>query len=259
MPSAPTRVRARAAARDKQPGRERLPGADVLIGVGRSRPWLGIALGLLVAGLIAAWIMLPLADWVDGLRQWIVGLGPSGAALFIVFFVLATIVLAPDWPLSVLAGLIYGAWGFPLVLVAALVAASLAFLVARHFARDRLRALLVRRPRLAAVDEAVSEEGWKIVFLLRLSPLVPFNLQNYVFGVTEIPYPHFAWATVVGMSPATALYIYLGTLGHAAENGGGRLTWVMFGLGLAATLAVAVLVARKARQKLARAGVQDTP
>jgi uncharacterized membrane protein YdjX (TVP38/TMEM64 family) len=257
----PLSIRARRGGREAVAATRAEPPADddPVAAAGGGRRWLWVGLGLFAACLLAAWLLLPIAAWVEGLRHWLVGLGPAGAALFILFYVAATVVLAPDWPISVLAGVVYGAWGFPIVLVALLTASSLAFLVARHLARGRLRRALVRRPRLAAVDEAVSDEGWKIVFLLRLSPLVPFNLQNYVFGVTEIPYSQYAVATIVGMSPATALYIYIGALGHAAHRGAGRLTWLMFALGLAATIAVAALIARKARQKLARVGLKDGP
>lgn len=177
-------------------------------------------------------------------------------------FILATVVLAPDWPLSVLAGLVYGLWGIPVVIAAATIAASLAFLAARHLARERVRRLVVRRPAFAAVDRAVAEEGWKVVVLLRLSPLVPFNLQNYVFGVTGIPFAQYVPATLLGIAPATAVYVTLGMMGKAAAEGGGTggaLEWVLLGVGLAASAAVALLIARKARAALAESASAADP
>jgi len=108
--------------------------------------------------------------------------------------------------------------------VRARIGASLAFLIARYLARDKVRLLLERRRNLAAIDKAVAEEGWKIVGLLRLSPLIPFNLQNYLFGVTAIPFPHFVAATFAGIFPGTALYVYLGVLENAT-GAGGSVRW----------------------------------
>src|SRR5207248_10295897 len=107
---------------------------------------------------------------------------------------------------------------------------------------------------LAALDRAGAEEGWKIVGLLRLSPLVPFKLKSYAFGATGIPFMHFVAATFFGIITGTALYIYLGVLGAAAGEAG-PLKWVFFALGLVATIAVTALIARKAKQKLRKAGL----
>ena len=223
--------------------------------------WLGIAVLLLVVATVSGgWLLLPVTSWLDAFEHRISELGVAGVALFALIYLLATVSLAPEWPLTIIAGLLYGIWGFPLAVVVATVAASLAFLVARHLARERVRALFERRRRFAAIDTAVAEEGWKIVALLRLSPLVPFNLQNYLFGVTAIPFWHFVAATFAGIIPGAAFYVYLGVLGRAAGNGsgsGGLFKWALFGTGLLATAIVVVLVARRAATKLAGAGVGD--
>src|SRR5260370_405018 len=83
---------------------------------------------------------------------------------------------------------------------------------------------------LGAGSKAVAEDGWKIVGLLRLSPLVPFNLQNYLFGATGIPFAHFVAATFFGIIPGTALYTYFGVLGAAAGKAG-PVKWVFFAVG----------------------------
>ncbi|HJU19839.1 MAG TPA: VTT domain-containing protein, partial [Stellaceae bacterium] len=213
----------------------------------------------LAAAIAAAWFFLPFAHWLFALRHWLLALGPAGMGFFALAFIAATVILAPDWPLSIIAGLVYGLWGVPVVVVAATIAASLAFLAARYLARDRVRRLFETRPKFAAVDRAVAEEGWKIVLLLRLSPLVPFNLQNYVFGITGIPFGHYVPATLAGIVPATAIYVYLGTLGKAAMEGGGAggmLKWALLAVGLLATAAVALLIARKAKAALDEAGFE---
>jgi uncharacterized membrane protein YdjX (TVP38/TMEM64 family) len=221
-----------------------------------SLAWLGA--GALVVAIAVGWYLLPVGDWHFSLRGWLLGLGFPGVLIFVAIYVGGAVVLAPEALLTVVAGFAYGFWGLPIVLVAATVGASCAFQIDRHLARDRVRGLFETRRNIAAIDKAVAEDGWKIVALLRLSPAIPFNLQNYLFGVTAIPYRHFVAATFVGIIPGTALYTYLGVLGDAAD-GGGPARWVLFGSGLFATIAVVILVARKARAKLCEAGLVGDP
>jgi uncharacterized membrane protein YdjX (TVP38/TMEM64 family) len=219
-----------------------------------SLPW--IAAGLLLVAVAIGWYLLPVADWLGDLRGWIVALGFKGVVVFAMIYIVGAVVLAPEALLTIAAGFAYGAWGFPIVLIAATIGASLAFLIARHVARDKVRLLLAKRRNLAAIDKAVAEDGWKIVVLLRLSPLIPFNLQNYLFGVTAIPFRHFVAATFFGIAPGTALYVYLGVLGN--QTGSADLEKGAFlAFGLVATIVVAVLVARKARAILRAAGIDD--
>ena len=216
--------------------------------------WLGS--GILLAGALLLWSLLPVGAWLEALRVWILGLGFAGIAAFVAIYIIGAVLLAPVVLLTIMAGFAYGFWGLPIVLVAATTGATLAFLIARYLARERVRAAMSRRRDLAALDRAVAEEGWTIVGLLRLSPLVPFNLQNYAFGATGIPFIHFVAATFFGIIPGTALYIYLGVLGAAAGEAG-PLKWVFFALGLVATVAVTALIARKAKQKLREAGLDE--
>lgn len=224
---------------------------------GRGRtalPW--IAAGLLAVAIAVGWSLLPVGEWLQGLRGWIASLGVAGVLIFAVIYIVGAVVLAPEVLLTIFGGFVYGLWALPIVLVAATIGASLAFLIARHVARDTVRRLLARRRDLAAIDNAIAVEGWKIVGLLRLSPLIPFNLQNYLFGVTAISFRQFAAATFFGILPGTALYVYLGALGHRAENADLE-KWGFFVFGLAATIVVAVLVGRKARRILHAAGIDN--
>jgi uncharacterized membrane protein YdjX (TVP38/TMEM64 family) len=218
--------------------------------------WFGA--GILLLAIAVVWYLLPVGYWLDALRGWLLGLGIAGVAAFAAIYVVGAVVLAPEALLTVAAGFAYGFWGLPVVLVAATIGASLAFLIARYLARDRVRRLLETRRSVAVIDRAIAEDGWKIVALLRLSPLIPFNLQNYLFGVTAIPFPHFVAATFVGIIPGAALYIYLGALGNAADAGG-PAHWVLLGGGLAATLAAVIFVTRKARAQLRAAGIAGDP
>ena len=87
---------------------------------------------------------------------------------------------------------------------------------------------------------------------MRLSPIVPFNLQNYALGVTAIPFLQYLTATLIGIVPGIAIYVYFGIFGKGLGNGLSALDWVMFGLGVVATIALAVLVARKTKTKFAQ-------
>jgi len=216
--------------------------------------WIGA--GALLVAVGTAWYLLPASDWLNALRDWIVGLGFAGIVIFGAIYVIGAVVLAPEAVLTIAAGFAWGLWGLPIVLVAATIGASIAFLIARYTARDKVRQLLETRRNLAAIDKAVAEDGLKIIALLRLNPLIPFNLQNYLFGVTAIPFPHFLAATFVGIIPGTAVYTYLGALGNAAGDGG-PVKWAFFGAGLLATVIVLILVSRKARAKLRETGVDN--
>jgi len=208
-----------------------------------------------MAALFALSWVFPVQDWVQAFSAWIGGLGAWGVLIYAAAYAGALVVLLPAAPFTIGAGLIYGLWGFPVALVSATLGASLAFLVSRHLVRGRVARLIAGRPGLRAIDRAVGEEGWRVVALLRLSPLVPFNLQNYACGVSSIGFWPYVAATGAGIAPGCLLYVYLGVAGRAASGGFGPVRWALLGLGLAATVAVTLLVGRRARAVLARRGV----
>jgi uncharacterized membrane protein YdjX (TVP38/TMEM64 family) len=234
----------RAAIRKRKPGK-------------RAARWILAFMGLLVAG-AAAWIIFPLESWLYTAYAWFAEQGARGAVVFLLAYIVAVVLLVPGTVLSLSAALIYGFWALPVVLVGATAGASLAFLIARYVARDRVASFVKGRRRAEAVMEAVNEGGWKIVGLVRLSPLIPFNLQNYFFGLTAIPFWHYAIATLIGMIPGAAVNVYLGTLGNIVLSDSEETTvrGSAFAVGLIATIAVTWLITRKARQKLAQAGVE---
>ena len=204
-----------------------------------------------LVALTAAWFVLPVREWIEGFRGWIEALGAVGVAVFVALYTLVTLVLGPAWALTLVAGLAYGWWGIPLVLGSATLAACVAFLVGRHLARERVRKLVAGNDKLAALNRAVDQEGWKVVGLMRLSPVFPFGLQNYLFAVTGIGLAPYALATLVGIVPGTSLYVYIGSLGAAGGEGGGALRWVLLAVGLVATAAVVWLVTKRAKAELA--------
>lgn len=212
---------------------------------------------VVLAALVAGWFLLPIKEWSDAFQAWIKALGPSGWVIFAAVYIVGTVLLVPVSVLTIVAGLAFGlAIGFPLVVVSATIGAALAFLVSRYLARDKVESLMQKRPKFKAIQSAVSEGGWKVVALLRLSPVLPFNLQNYFYGITDLKFVEYVLATFVGIMPGTLLYVYLGAAGKAASGeGGGALKWTFFGVGLLATVAVAVFVTKKAKSKLKEHGV----
>ncbi|HEY3784399.1 MAG TPA: TVP38/TMEM64 family protein [Steroidobacteraceae bacterium] len=219
--------------------------------------WKWVVGAVVLIALIVGWFLLPVKEWSDSFQSWIKDLGARGMLIFGVVYIVATVFLVPVSVLTIVAGLAFGlAIGFPLVVISATIGATLAFLVARYLVHERVESLVATRPGFKAVKAALSEGGWKIVGLLRLSPVVPFNLQNYFYGVTDVKLGEYVPATFFGIMPGTLLYVYLGAAGKVASGGGGGpLQWTFFAVGLTATVAVAVFVTRKAQEKLNKHGV----
>lgn len=224
----------------------------------RTIPWKWIALGLVVAALFTLWHLLPVKDWLTGLERSVSALGPLGGALYGLVYIVATLLFVPGIILTLGAGFVFGlAWGTLIVSLASTSAAALAFLIARYFARARVEALARKSRKFDAIDRAIGENGWKVVALLRLSPLVPFSVSNYLYGLTAVrfvPYITTSWAA---MLPATFLYVSLGAAGKSLGEGKQKSPWewVLLGAGLAATIAVTVILTRLARKELRKVRV----
>jgi uncharacterized membrane protein YdjX (TVP38/TMEM64 family) len=212
-------------------------------------PW--AVVGILLLVLCLGWFLLPLREWVEALQSWLWGLGLWGVLIFTLILTVVTFLPAPDWPLPIAAGYVYGFWAFPLTYASIAFASMLAFLAACYLLRDKIRSLLVRRPKYRKLDRAVAEDGWQVVVLMRLSPIVPFNLQNYALGVTAIPFLQYLTATLIGITPGIAIYVYFGIFGKGLGDGPSAFDWVLFGLGVLATIALAILVLRKTKTKFA--------
>lgn len=141
--------------------------------------------------------------------------------------------------------------------------ATAAFVVGRYLAREWVAAKVQGAPRFAAIDQAVAREGWKIVILTRLSPIFPFNLLNYAFGLTRVSLRDYVFASWIGMIPGTLMYVYMGSLAGdlATQGAGSRMRsgaeWALSGIGLLATIAVTVYVTRLARAALVRRGAAE--
>jgi uncharacterized membrane protein YdjX (TVP38/TMEM64 family) len=180
-------------------------------------------------------------------------MGALGALLFGLVYIVSCLLFVPGSVMTIGAGLVFGlGWGIAVVSLASTATAAIAFLIARYWARDRVERAARRHEQFAAVDRAIKNQGWKVVALLRLSPLVPFNLSNYLYGLTAVDFGPYVFASWLGMLPGTVLYVYLGAAGKAASGRGGRSSWewALFGAGLAATAAVTVILTRAAKREI---------
>jgi uncharacterized membrane protein YdjX (TVP38/TMEM64 family) len=215
-----------------------------------------LLVGLVAAVAAAAWL-LPLADWVTELARRARDTGALGVGVFVAAYVVSTVAFLPGSILTLAAGFAYGpVWGLLIVSPASVLGATCAFLLGRTLLRGWAEERVARSARARAIDAAVEREGFKIVLLLRLSPLVPFNLLNYALSLTRVSVRTFVVASFVGMLPATALYVYLGSLAPAAAEltsgtrGGSATQTALYVAGLAATVAVVVIATRAARRAL---------
>ncbi|MEH2044753.1 TVP38/TMEM64 family protein [Nostoc sp.] len=189
--------------------------------------------------------------------QWIDNLGTVGAIAFIALYIIATITFFPGSILTLGAGVIFGViWGSLYVFVGATLGATAAFLVGRYLVRDWVAQKIADNKKFTAIDQAVGREGLKIVLLTRLSPIFPFNLLNYAFGITGVSLKDYFIGSV-GMIPGTIMYVYIGSLagnlaaiGTEAQPNNPTLQWAIRILGLFATVAVTVYVTRIARKAL---------
>jgi uncharacterized membrane protein YdjX (TVP38/TMEM64 family) len=223
---------------------------------GRRALWavLGIAaLALLIFLGREAGAYLPrFAAWVESLGVW-------GPLAFILGYAVATVAFVPGSILTLAAGAIFGlVQGTIYTFAGATLGASAAFLVARYLARGAVERKIAGNRRFDAIDRAVAGEGFKIVALLRLSPIFPFNLLNYSLGLTRVRFLHYLAASIA-MVPGTLLYVYYGNaagslaaVASGAETERGAEYWVFLGIGLLATVLVTTYVTRLAGRALRR-------
>jgi uncharacterized membrane protein YdjX (TVP38/TMEM64 family) len=218
-----------------------------------------VVLIAIVVALFLAMRFLPVRDWLTNFNDWVGQMGVLGIFIFIGVYALATVLLAPGSILTIGAGFAFGLWkGFFAVSGGATLGAALAFLVARFIARAKIQAIAHRNEKFREVDSAIGKQGAKLIFLLRLSPVIPFNLSNYFYGLTAVKFWPYVLVSWIGMMPGTFLYVYIGTAGKAAvaaAAGGeaikhGWQYWTFLGVGLVATVLVTIWVTKIARNAL---------
>jgi uncharacterized membrane protein YdjX (TVP38/TMEM64 family) len=197
-------------------------------------------------------------DLLRNVLEWVKGLGAVGAIAFIAIYTAATVAFFPGSILTLGAGVLFGVgFGSLYVFLGATLGATAAFLVGRYLARGWVSRKISGNAKFHAIDEAVGREGFKIVLLTRLSPVFPFNLLNYAYGVTGVSLKDYVLASI-GMIPGTIMYVYIGslagsiaTLGTGTQPTNPSIQWAIRIIGFIATVAVTIYVTRVARKALA--------
>jgi len=219
----------------------------------------GLVLAVLVAA-IGTSLILFREQW-NGLVKWIEDLGPWGPVALAAIYVPATVLCVPGVILTLGAGSAFGlVQGVIAISIGSTLGAAAAFLVGRTLLRGWVEEWVRGNPKFRAIDQAIAERGFKIVLLLRLSPVFPFNLLNYALSLTRVSFRDYFLASWIGMLPGTLMYVYLGKAakdlfvlisdlfaGKVEEDIGQKLFVLV---GLAATVAVTVYVTRVAKKAL---------
>jgi uncharacterized membrane protein YdjX (TVP38/TMEM64 family) len=217
-----------------------------------------LLLSCIVATVIIASKYLNIQEILHTSVTWVNSLGYFGPIAFIAIYNLATLLFIPGSILTLKGGCLFGIfWGSVYVIIAATIGATVAFLIGRYLSRDWVAQKLEKHPKFKAIDLAVAKEGWKIVLLTRLSPIFPFNLLNYAFGVTQVSLKDYILGSI-GIIPGTVMYVYIGSLASnfAMLNTQPSNPQAQIGesviqvMGLIATVAVTIYVTKVAQKAL---------
>ena len=189
--------------------------------------------------------------------QWINGISSLEAIAFISIYIVATVAFVPGSILTLGAGVLFDIfWGSVYVFIGATLGATAAFLIGRYLARSWVNKKITDNKKFSAIDKAVGKEGLKIVLLTRLSPIFPFNLLNYAFGVTAVSLKDYFLGSV-GMIPGTITYVYIGSLagnlaliGTENQPSNSNLTWIIRVVGFIATVTLTIYITKIARKAL---------
>ena len=212
---------------------------------------LGVAVPLV--GAVACGKLL--APYLPSFSAWVSSLGVWGPIAFITVYVIGVVCLLPVFLLTIASGAVFGVVRASFfVMTASLIGALFAFLISRYLIRDIVARRIATNPKLAAIDRAVGKDGRRLVFFLRLSPVVPFVLSNYVLGVTRVRLTDFLIGTF-GLAPIAISYAAFGHAAGAtnAETGKSALSWPVLALGVSATVFLAWLITRIAQNAIAEA------
>jgi len=226
-----------------------------------------VLIGGLAVLLIIATKHFDIRELLQASLLWVDSLGVLAPIVYMIIYNLATLLFIPGSLLTLKGGCLFGLfWGSIYVTIAAMFGAICAFLIGRYLSRDWVCKQIENHPKFKAINQAVKREGWKIVLLTRLSPIFPFNLLNYVFGVTQVSLKDYVFGSI-GMIPATVVYVYIGSLARnlVTLDMSNRPTttetqiaqWVIRIIGLIATIAVTVYITHLSKKALDESVVQE--
>ncbi|HWH78540.1 MAG TPA: VTT domain-containing protein, partial [Candidatus Binatus sp.] len=215
-----------------------------------------ILIFLLVVAAFVGYLFLPARTWLMQFESYVTSLGAVGPVLVILIYILCTVLLVPGSAITIGAGTLFGLpTGFIVVVLGANLGALCSFLLARSFLREKVSSWAATDPKFRSLDQAIGKQGFKMVLLTRLSPVFPFVLLNYFLGLTAVRTGAYALANLLGMLPATLLFVYIGAAARDAVAGrvdasGDFYQQIFKYVGLLATVAVVVIVTRIARKAL---------
>jgi len=220
--------------------------------------WVKIALVLaILVVFVFAVRTLPIAEWLEAFKQWVQGVGAVGYVLYVLVYIACCVLLVPALALTLGSGAIFGFIGGAIVnVIGATLGATAAFLLARTSLRHRVERMTSGSAKFSALDRAITREGMKIMWLVRLSGFPPFTWVNYAFGLTGIHLPPFVLTTFFGIIPGTIAFTYAGAAGAAALSGSGnRVLLIITAVG---AILVSAFIAHIATKAIRRAGVADS-
>jgi uncharacterized membrane protein YdjX (TVP38/TMEM64 family) len=219
---------------------------------------------VIVAALLVAVRVLPVKSYIVSALEWTENLGVWAPVFTVVLYVLACVLMVPGSIITIAAGFLFGLlWGTVVVSIASTIGACAAFLIGRTFARGWVQQKVADRPKFKAIDEAVGKQGFKIVLLTRLSPIFPFNLLNYAYGLTKVRFWQYVVASWLGMLPGTIMFVYFGRAAKslteiaAGDSQDQLATRIFLLLGLIIAIGVVVFVTHVARKALHQAVAQS--
>jgi uncharacterized membrane protein YdjX (TVP38/TMEM64 family) len=211
-----------------------LLGAAALLATGSS---LGLTLDDVTTTAVA--FMHNPQDTLAVLIESIKGMGPAAPLYFGLLYCIAECLAIPATPLTLSAGYLFGAsQGVAVVLAAGTLAACVGFFVGKTVLRQTVEGLLEQNPQFAKLDRAIGKEGFKLLVLVRLTPLFPFALSNYIYGASAIEFWPYFWGTLLGFTPGTIAYVYTGMVGQAVLSGQGSEPWYVYAGGMTALAAL---------------------
>lgn len=222
----------------------------------RNRALLGA--GLLI-GMVVALTTLPINEWLEVASVWIDDHPLPGRVLFVAGAIFLIVLMVPGSIVMLSGGFLFGLkQGVPLVAVSIAIGALAQSFVSRTLVRDWLAAKFENDARFRAIDKAVARKGFMIVFLSRLSLLIPYNLLNLIYGLSGVPLTRMAVATALGMLPAVLLYTYLGSIAGdfdelmAKQSQGDWVNQLVIISGLVMIVVVTYVIHRTATRELKR-------
>jgi len=213
---------------------------------------------LIITAAVILFRVFDLSSRLTDMLIWIKGLGWMGIVVYFFLYIAACIFVVPGSVLSLGAGFIYGViQGSLMVSVSSTAGASAAFILGRYLARSRIERKVAGNPSFMEIDSSIKNKGWKIVMLLRLSPVFPFNTLNYVLGLTGVRFIDYVLASWIGMIPGTVMYVYIGSaagslasISSGLERQRSVVEWMIYAIGLMAAVAVTIMITKMAKKAL---------